>query len=135
MGAFRYLGRGFTFDDCEEGTAISQEVRRVFFHKFIEVRSTVLYDKYVQPVTTKEELAKHTAEFEMAGMPGTHESSDATSIIHERCVWRLRRIHKDGKSKHPTRTYNMTVNHRQRILGTTRGKYFSALYSLDIGIK
>ena len=75
----------------------------------------------MQPVTNKEELAKHTAEFEMAGMPGTHASSDATSIIHEMCVWRLRRIHKSGKSKHPTRTYNMMVNHRRRILGTTRG--------------
>ena len=66
-------------------------------------------------------MAKHIVEFEMAGMPSTHASSDATSIIHEMCAWRLRRIHKDGKSKHPTRTYNMTVNHRQRILGTTRG--------------
>ena len=45
LGAFRYLGRGFTFDDCEEGTAILQEVHRVFFHNFIEVGSTVLYDK------------------------------------------------------------------------------------------
>ena len=54
LGAFRYLGREFIFDDCEGGTAISQKVHRLFFHKFIEVRSTVLYDKYVQPVTTKE---------------------------------------------------------------------------------
>ena len=36
LGAFRYLGRGFTFDDCEESTGISEEVHRVFFHKFIE---------------------------------------------------------------------------------------------------
>ena len=112
LGVLRYLGRGFTSNDCEEGTAISQEVHRVFFHKFVEVRSTVLYDKCVQQVTTKEELAKHTAEFEMSGMHGTHASSDATSIIHEKCAWRMRRIHKGGKSKHPTRTYNMTVNHR-----------------------
>ena len=49
-------------------------------------------------------------------MPGAPVSSDATSIVHEMCVWRLRRIYKDGKSKHPTRTYTMIVNHR---LGTT----------------
>ena len=30
-------------------------------------------------------------------------------------------MHKGGNSKHPTRTYNMTVNHRRRILGTTKG--------------
>ena len=75
----------------------------------------------MRPVTTKEELAKHTSEFEISGMPGTNAFSDANSIIHERCAWRLRRIHKVGTSKHPTRTYNMTVNHRRRILGTTRG--------------
>lgn len=32
LGAFRYLGRGLTFDDMEECTAISEEVHRVFFH-------------------------------------------------------------------------------------------------------
>ena len=31
LGALRYLGRGWTFDDLEEATAISQEVHRVFF--------------------------------------------------------------------------------------------------------
>ena len=65
----------------------------------------------MQPVTTKEELAKHTAEFEMSGMHGTHASSDTTSIVYDICAWRLRRSHKGGKSKHPTRTYNMKVNH------------------------
>ena len=121
LGSFRYLGRGFTFDDCEESTAISEEIHRLFFHRFIEIGSTVLYNKYVHTPTNADEMAMHTKEFEMAGMPGTPASSDATSIIHETCVWRLRRLHKGGKSKHPTRTYNMTVNHRRRILGTTKG--------------
>ena len=31
LGALRYLGRGWTFDDLEEATAISEEVHRVFF--------------------------------------------------------------------------------------------------------
>jgi hypothetical protein len=48
LGAFRYLGRGLTFDDLEESTAISEEVHRVFFHKFIEVGSTILYDRWVK---------------------------------------------------------------------------------------
>ena len=121
LGSLRYIGRGFTFDDCEESTAISEEVHRVFFHKFIKIGSTILYDKYVHSPVNAEEIATHTIEFELAGMPGTLASSDATSIIHEMCSWRLRRMHKGGKSKHPTRTYNMTVNHRRRILGTTRG--------------
>lgn len=33
LGSLRYLGRGFTFDDCEENTAISEEVHRIFFHQ------------------------------------------------------------------------------------------------------
>jgi len=33
--ALRYLGRGWTFDDLTENTAISEEVIRVFFHQFI----------------------------------------------------------------------------------------------------
>ncbi len=36
LGALRYLGRGWTFDDLEESTAISRKVHRVFFHKFID---------------------------------------------------------------------------------------------------
>jgi hypothetical protein len=31
LGSLRYLGRGWTFDDIEENTAISQEVHRTFF--------------------------------------------------------------------------------------------------------
>lgn len=37
LGALRYLGRGWSFDDLEEATGISQEVHRRFFHLFIEV--------------------------------------------------------------------------------------------------
>jgi hypothetical protein len=121
LGSLRYLGRGCTFDDSEEHTAISEEVHRTFFHCFIEVGSTILFDKYVRTPVTVEEMRNHTHEFEMAGMPGTLGSSDATHILHEKCSYRLRRLHLGGKSKHPTRTYNITVNHRRRILGTTCG--------------
>jgi hypothetical protein len=36
LGALRYLGRGWTFDDLEESTAIHEETHRVFFHLFVE---------------------------------------------------------------------------------------------------
>ena len=121
LGALRYLGRGLTFDDIEEATAISEDVHRSFFHQFILKGSTVLFDKYVLTPQTAEEARQHMREFEMAGMPGTPASSDATHVVHELCPWKLRRLHKGHKSKHGTRTYNMTVNHRRRILGTTTG--------------
>ena len=113
LGAFRYIGRGFTFDDLEEATAISEETHRIFFHDFIAVGSTILFEKYVSTPTTKEELKQHIGEFEMAGMPGTPASSDATSIVHEACAYRLRRMHKGGKFKHPSKSV--------RYLATAKG--------------
>jgi len=70
---------------------------------------------------TAEDLEQHVTEFELAGMPGTPASSDATSVIHENCIHRLRRVHLGAKSKYATQTFNTTVNHRRRILGITRG--------------
>ena len=121
LGAMRYLGRGWTFDDLEEATAISQDVHRVFFHKFIEFGSTTLYDRYVVYPTTYEEVKQHMAEFAMAGMHGACGSSDATHITSENCEYNLRNNHIGGKSSHTTRTFNVTVNHRRRILFSTRG--------------
>ena len=37
LGALRYLGRGWTFDDIEESTGVSEEVHRTFFYDFIRV--------------------------------------------------------------------------------------------------
>lgn len=83
LGALRYLGRGWTFDDNEEATAVSEETHRRFFHKFIEFGSTVLFEKYVRTPRTTEEIKTHMAEFELAGLPGACASSDATFIVHE----------------------------------------------------
>ena len=46
LGALRYLGRGFTFDDIAECTAISREVNRVFFHNFLLYGSTAHVRKH-----------------------------------------------------------------------------------------
>ena len=47
LGSLRYIGRGWTFDNIEEQTAISKEVHRSFFHTFIDFCSTSLYSRYV----------------------------------------------------------------------------------------
>ncbi len=47
LGTLRYLGRGWTFDDIKEQTAISECVHCKFFHKFIEFGSTTLYSMHV----------------------------------------------------------------------------------------
>lgn len=68
LGALRYLGRGWTFDDLEESTAISAEVHRVFFHQFVKIGSTVLYKKYVVSPSSAEEARAHFREYEAAGL-------------------------------------------------------------------
>jgi hypothetical protein len=121
LGSLRYLGRGFTFDDCEESTAISEEVHRVFFHKFIEVGKTVLFEKWVIAPSNAAEAKDHLREFEMAGMPGCIASFDGTHVVHEKCSYRLNRLHKGCKSKNTTRAFNLGANHRRQIICSTTG--------------
>ena len=83
LGSLRYLGRGWTFDDLEEATGISQESHRKFFHHFCAKCSEHLYPKWVKMPTTEEELRDCMLEFEMAKFPGCIGSTDATHIILE----------------------------------------------------
>jgi hypothetical protein len=57
----------------------------------------------------------------MAGFPGAIGSTDATHIMLERVLYCLRQTHIGLKMSHTARTYNITVNHRRRILATTSG--------------
>ena len=121
LGSLRYLGRGWTFDDVEEATGISQETHRNFFHQFVRFGREVLYPKYVKYPTTKEEAMTHSYEFNLAGMHGAIGSMDACHIIVEKCSHRLKQNHLGGKSKLTCRSYNLTCNHRRQILHTTSG--------------
>ena len=121
LGALRYLGRGWTFDDLEESTAVSRDVDRLFFHACIEFGSTVLYEKYVNAPISFQESKHHMAKFTEAGLPGAVASSGCTNIVTKNCEYRLRNNHLGGKSSHTARTFNLTANHRKRILHTTRG--------------
>lgn len=121
LTALRYLGRGLTFDDLEEGTWCNADVIRVFFHKFVKYGSTVLYNKYVRSPLTHQDALQHTGEYKLAGFPGAVGSTDATHILIERLQARFRQSHIGFKMSHTARTYNVTVNHRRRILSTTKG--------------
>jgi hypothetical protein len=46
LTSLQYLGRGWTFDDLEEATAISEPVIRQFFHEFILFGTRSLYPRY-----------------------------------------------------------------------------------------
>ena len=108
LGSLRYLGRGWTFDDVEEATAVSKEVHRTFFHKFIELGSTTLYERYVVFPTSFEEAKTHMKEFTIAGLPGAMGSTDASHILLWNCEYNLRNNHIGGKSKNTTRKVWLT---------------------------
>ncbi len=119
LGSLRYLGRGFTFDDIEENTAISKEVHRTFFRRFVEFGSTVLYEKYVLTPDNVDEAKTHMREFEEAGFPGCVGSSDATHITTDRCEYNSKNNHLGPKSSLTARSYNLCVNHSRQILHPT----------------
>ena len=58
---------------------------------------------------------------ETAGFHGCVGSTEATHVGMERCSYRLAQIHRGGKLPMPSRTSNMTVNHRTQILSSTFG--------------
>ena len=119
LGALRYLGRGLTFDDLEEYTAISEETHRQFFHVFIEWGSTKLFPIYVKMPTTAAEY--DSAEYNTGGLTGAGFSTDATNVIMWRCPQSQKQANMGFKQSHPARTYNLSCNHRRKILYTTTG--------------
>ena len=117
----RYLGRGWTIDDLYENTTISTETICKFIHRFLDFGATNLFNKYVTCPLTREELDDCSFEFKQAGLPGAIGSTDASNIVTERCPYKIRQLHLGFKVPHTCRTYNLTCNHRRRVLSTTRG--------------
>jgi hypothetical protein len=70
LGALRYLGRGLTFGDLEEFTAIHEETHRQFFHRFIEFGSTTFYDEMVKFPTNAQEYEKSKYLYDIGGLTG-----------------------------------------------------------------
>ena len=121
LGSLRYLGRGWTFDDMKDVTYISRDVHRKFFHQFVKFGAKVLYPMYVSAPRAVEELRKCEREYNIAGFPGCIGSTDATHIPLEKVCMSMRQAHLGHKSKVTMRTYNLTCNHRRKILHTTEG--------------
>ena len=66
LGSLRYLGRGWTFDDLEEATGISEESHRVFFHRFISCGRKFLFPKWVKAPQTASEIEESMSEYAAA---------------------------------------------------------------------
>ena len=105
-------------DDLAETVVVSPETVRLFVSQFVEFGSTTLYQEHVIEPMTNMDLRDCNNEFKLVGLPGCIGSTDATHVVVERCVYKLRQL---GKVNHTARTYNLTVNHRRRILSSTFG--------------
>ncbi len=115
LGSLRYLGCGWTFNDCEESTAINKEVHCMFFHVFILVSSTVLYKKLGINPPNSPEAKSNMHEYSKARFPGCVGLLDCTHIITDCCEYNLKNNHLGAKSSLPTRMFNLTCNHHCRI--------------------
>jgi hypothetical protein len=121
LGTLRYIGRGWTFDDLQEATGISEETHRQFLHVFIDWGSTAFYSAQVQIPSTNEIWETHHNKYAMAGLNGCVGSMDATHVVMEKCPHARSNQHKGPKQSLPARTYNICVNHRGKILSSTKG--------------
>ena len=121
LGALRYLGRGWTFDDISESTNVSEECHWRFFRDFTIACREHLYPKWVKRPETPEEVEDCMSEFKEAGFDGCIGSADVTHVILEKCYARLRNQHLGSKSSHTTRAFQIVVNHRRQIIASTVG--------------
>lgn len=116
LGALRYIGRGWCLDDLEEQTCISEETHRRFIHIYITWGASAFHDKYVRFPENAEEAKAWSVEYSRAGFPGCVSSGDATHVGMLKCLYKLRQYNMSHKLQMPSRTYNIHVTHRRRIL-------------------
>jgi hypothetical protein len=100
---------------------VIRDVHRVFFHSFIDFGARRLYPMYVSPPQTAEELKACEHAYRIAGFPGCIGSTDATHVPLDKVTYSIRQGHLGFKMSVTTRTYNLTVNHKRKILSSTTG--------------
>ena len=121
LGVLRYIGRGWTFDDLSEANGISDDTNREFMYSFLDYGSTVLYKKWVLDENVKTSVGERESLFRSAGFNGCMGSSDATHVGMLACPQWAQTEHKGFKLNIPSRTYNVTVDHTRKVIGTTCG--------------
>jgi DDE superfamily endonuclease len=70
---------------------------------------------------TDDEWISHQHEFNLAGLTSCAASMDATYIAIEKCSHSRWNHHKGPKKHTPTWSYNVCINHRGRIICSTKG--------------
>lgn len=116
LAALRSIGRAWTVDNLHEATCVLEEVIQNFIHTFVDYGANVFYKQYVITPSCSNEAKKHMGEYCVAGFPGAVGSLDATHVVLELVQFKHQQSHLGFKMTHTARAYNITVNHRQRIL-------------------
>ena len=62
-----------------------------------------------------------SAEYELAGFTGAYASTDYVNIVFDKLPWIYLRQHLGYKQFLTARSYNVTINHRRRMLHSTQG--------------
>ncbi len=117
LGALRVLGRGVVFEELFEGTFISRETHRRFFHKFVKLYAAQVYPRVVKPPANDDlDAIQRTMEpYAIAGFPGCFASVDVTHFWWE--LVPAARIHAaTGKEGYATAAVQFAVNHFREIL-------------------
>ena len=70
---------------------------------------------------TPEEIHACREPFTLGGLDGCIGSTDATTVILEKVKADQKNLNSGWKEKHCVRNFNLTCNHRRRILNTTSG--------------
>ena len=121
LGVLRYIGRVWTFDDVSESNGISSETNRRFLFAFMEYGSIVIYKKWIIDPSINRDIGEQEYLFRQAGFNGCIGSTDATHVAMLSGPAWAANSHKGFKLSVPSRTYNMTVDHCRRIIGSTTG--------------
>ena len=111
----------FAYRQKQDEEAVSHANVRLFLHNFCIYGATVMQDRYVRIPKNKEEIERCMQVYSKLGLNGCIGSMDATHIQGGRIPAALAQAHISFKLKHPARSYNITVDHKRRILFSTRG--------------
>ena len=80
-----------------------------------------MFNKYVVMPTTKEEFEANMSDYAHLGLHGAVGSMDATHIISDRISKSEAQLNTGFKSSHTARAFNVCVNHKRKILYSTKG--------------
>lgn len=122
LSVLRILGRGGCFDNQYDGTGISEEALRVFFHDFCKFFSEQYFHVFVAPPQTAQEIRNVTGVYKRLGFPGAIGSVDCVHVRWDKCPFSLRSSCK-GKEGYPSLAYEAVVDHHRRIHSVTKSHY------------